>query len=144
MRTIIKKIEIPMMNEIDKLAWLYIQGKRLLGARSRNKDIYYIPGGKREKGESDREALIREIQEELSIDLQPETIAYAGSFQAQAHEKAEGVQVKLSCYFAEFTGEIRANAEIEEVIWLAYEDRQKCSPVTILVMDWLKSAGMIV
>jgi 8-oxo-dGTP diphosphatase len=59
---------------IDKLAWCCIKDKRLLGARSKGKNIYYIPGGKREEGESDHEALIREIKEELSVDLKPETI----------------------------------------------------------------------
>jgi 8-oxo-dGTP diphosphatase len=47
--------------EIDKLAWLRIKDKQVLGARSKGKDAYYIPGGKREPGESDEEALIREV-----------------------------------------------------------------------------------
>ncbi len=132
------------MNEIDKLAWLHVKNKQLLGARSKDRNTYYIPGGKREPGESDQHALIREIKEELSIDLKPATISYAASFKAQAHDKPEGVLVKLSCYFAEFSGEIQASSEIEEVIWLSYADRVKCSPVTIIVMDWLKSAGMVI
>jgi len=131
------------MNEIDKLAWLCIKDKRLLLARSKGKDTYYIPGGKREKGESDQEALIREIKEELSVDLTPETIAYVETFAAQAHEKPDGVVVKITCYRAEFTGEIQANAEIEEVIWLKYGDKVKCSPVTRIIMDSLKSEGII-
>lgn len=131
------------MNEIDKLAWLYIKDKQLLGARSKNKNIYYIPGGKREKGESDQDALIREIKEELSIDLTPETIKHAGIFKAQAHEKSDGTFVKMACYFAKFTGKIQASAEIEEVIWLNYKDKASCSPVTKIIMDWLKLEGMI-
>ena len=131
------------MNEIDKLAWIYIKNKRLLCARSKGKDIYYIPGGKREKGETDQAALIREIKEEISVDLIPTTIKYAETFTARAHGKLDGVLVKLTCYFAEFTGEIKASAEIEEVTWLSYEDKVRCSPVTVMVMDWLKSASMI-
>lgn len=126
------------MNEIDKLAWLYIKDKQLLCARSKNKDIYYIPGGKREIGESDQEALTREIKEELSVDLLPETIKYAGIFKTQAHDKPEGIQVKLTCYYAEFKGKIQANSEIEEITWLSYKDKIKCSAVTEIIMDWLK------
>lgn len=131
------------MDEIDKLAWLCIQDKRLLCARSKDKDTFYIPGGKREAGESDQETLIREIQEELSVDIIPETIKYAETFKAQAHDKPGEVKVKMTCYTAEFTGQIKANAEIEEVIWLTTEKKIKCSLVTKVIIDWLQSQGMI-
>jgi 8-oxo-dGTP diphosphatase len=131
------------MNQIDKLAWLCVKDKQLLLARSRDKDIYYIPGGKREIGESDQAALIREIREELSIDLVPDTIQYAGTFAAAAHDKSDGTLVKLTCYFAEFTGKIQADAEIEEVLWLNHRDKAKGSAATIRVMDWLKSENII-
>lgn len=131
------------MNEIDKLAWICIKDKRLLCARSKGKDSYYIPGGKREIGENDQEALIREIKEELSVDLLTETIEYVGTFSAQAHDKPDGVTVKITCYRGEFSGEIRANAEIEEVIWLNYADKEKCSPVTKIIINWLNSKEMI-
>ena len=39
---------------IDKLGWIYIKNKKLLGVRSKGKDVYYIPGGKRERGETVR------------------------------------------------------------------------------------------
>ena len=51
---------------IDKLAWLTFKDQQLLCARSHGKHIYYIPGGKREAGESDEAALMREIEEELA------------------------------------------------------------------------------
>jgi len=128
---------------IDKLGWILIDNKRLLGARSKNKDIYYIPGGKREPGESDEEALIREIKEELSVDLKPESIEYAATFAAQAHGKPAGTMVKITCYFAAFTGEIKPDAEIEQVEWLSYQDRWHCSAITQHIMDWLKEEGKI-
>lgn len=129
--------------EIDKLAWLYIKDKRLLAARSRGKVAYYIPGGKREPGESDQEALIREIREELSVDLLPETIGYAGEFKAQADGKPEGTMVRMRCYEADFRGEIQAAAEIEEVVWIRHEDKDRCSPVVKIILDRLKEQGRI-
>lgn len=135
------KRHIPAM--IDKLAWIYIENKHLLSTRSKGKDTYYIPGGKRELGETDQEALLREIKEELDIDLQPETIAFFGQFEAQAHGKPEGTLVRMLCYTAEFSGAIRAAAEIEEVLWLQYADRENSSPVDRLIFDVLKEKNLI-
>lgn len=64
-----------MTNVIDKVAWIYVVDGKVLGARSAGKDTYYFPGGKRESGESDAETLIREVEEELSVQILPETIA---------------------------------------------------------------------
>ena len=62
---------------IDKLAWLTFKKGQLLCARSHGKDIYYIPGGKREPSESDEAALVREIEEELAVTLKPDTLMFA-------------------------------------------------------------------
>lgn len=132
-----------MTQEIDKLAWLHISDRRLLCARSRGKTICYLAGGKREPGESDKEALVREIKEELSIDLLPETMVHVGVFAAQADAKPPGTIVRLTCYRAAFRGEIAPAAEIEEVLWIGHQDRDRCSPATKLVLDWLKERGMI-
>lgn len=131
------------MTTIDKLAWIHIKNNKLLVARSKNKTTYYIPGGKREPGESDQEALIREINEELLIDLLPETIQYAGTFEAQAHDKPAGTLVKMTCYYADYVGTLKANAEIEEITWFNYCDKDKTSVVTQIIMEWLKSKNSI-
>lgn len=133
-----------MPKVIDKLAWIHIIDRRILSSRSKGKDTYYIPGGKREQGETDEAALIREIREELSIDLLPETITFFGKFEAQAHGQAEGVIVQMTCYTAEYTGEIRAASEIDEVAWLHYQDRARSSPVDQIIFDYLKERDLIV
>lgn len=56
------------MRIIDKLAWIAIDNKMVLSTRSFGKDKFYIPGGKREAGESDEQALLREIKEELNVE----------------------------------------------------------------------------
>lgn len=132
-----------MTAAIDKLAWLYIWDRQLLGARSHGKEAPYLPGGKREPGESDEQALIREVREELSVELVPETIAPAGVFQAQADGKPPGVEVRMTCYRADFRGELRAAAEIAEVLWLRHADRDRCSPVGRIILDRLKEQGLI-
>ena len=87
---------------IDKLAFLYIKDKKILATMSKGKDTWYLPGGKREAGESDTQALIREVKEELSVDLEEPTIKFYGTFEAQAHGKPEGTIVRMTCYTAEF------------------------------------------
>lgn len=131
------------MTFIDKLAWLHIVNRRILSTRSRGKDTYYIPGGKREAGESDHQALIREIKEELSIDLDPGALKFVGTFEAQAHGKAEGVVVRMTCYEGPYTGDINAAAEVEEVVWFQHQDRERSSPVDKIIFDWLKDKDLI-
>ena len=111
--------------------------------RSKGKNVFYIPGGKRETGESDEQALIREIKEELSVDLIPSTIRYYGTFRAQAHGKAEGIIIKMTCYTADFEGELKPASEIEEITWWASRDIEKAPPVDKLILGDLKKKNFI-
>ncbi|PQP89116.1 NUDIX domain-containing protein [Paenibacillus sp. AR247] len=126
-----------MTTMIDKVAWIQIQDGRVLSARSKGKDTYYLPGGKREPGETDEQTLIREIREELTVAIDPETLAFVGTFEAQAHGKAENVTVQMSCYTGAYSGEPRPSAEIEEFAWLTYADRSRVSPVCQRIFDHL-------
>lgn len=132
-----------MTKEIDKLAWLYIRDGKLLSARSKAKELFYLPGGKREEGESDEQALVREIKEEISVNLIPNTIKYAETFKAKADSKNSEIIVKLTCYYADFQGELLPDAEIEEIDFIAYKDKHLCSLGSIQAMDWLKEKGLI-
>ena len=110
------------MRLIDKIAFLYLKDGKILSTLSKGKDTYYIPGGKREGNETDEETLIRECKEELTIDIKKDTIKYYGTFEAQAHGEKEGILVKMTCYTAEFDGELKADSEIEELKWLDYSN----------------------
>src|SRR5437588_714430 len=94
---------------IDKIAWLHVADGRILSTRSRGKQVYYLPGGKREPGETDTETLLREIREELDVAITPESIAAAGVFEAQADGKAAGVLVRMTCFTAQYTGTLVAS-----------------------------------
>lgn len=132
-----------MKKEIDKLAWLHIRGGKLLCARSKNKDLFYLPGGKREEGESDEQALVREIKEEISVDLISSSIKYAKTFIAPADSKNSETTVKLTCYFSDFQGQLCPDAEIDEIDFISYKNKSICSLGSIKVMDWLKSQQLI-
>lgn len=129
---------------IDTVAWVRIEGGRILCARPRGKDVFYIPGGKREGAESDVETLVREIREELTVRIDPETAAHAGTYEAGGPGLPDGAVVRMACYTAEFTGELRASSEIEDVAWFSYADRDRVPPVDQQLFDDLKAAGDLV
>lgn len=128
---------------IDKLAWIELKNKSILSTKSYGKDKYYIPGGKRETGETDEQALIREINEELSVTIDNTTLRYIGTFEAQAHGHAEGIIVKMTCYSGEYSGELQTNSEIEEMKWLHYSDKDKISEVDQLIFDYLHANHLL-
>ncbi len=131
------------MTVIDKVAYLYLKDGRILSTRSKGKDKYYIPGGKREAGETDIETLVREVKEELSVDIIESSAAFYGIFEAQAHGKAEGVIVRMTCYTAEFTGELKPDSDIAEITWLTMKDIESVSPVDQLIFRDLNQKGWL-
>jgi len=129
---------------IDKIAWLYLMDGKILSTRSKGKDKYYLPGGKREGNETDLETLCREIEEELSVVIKEDTVEPYGVFEAQAHGKAEGTIVRMTCYTAEFEGVLRPDHEIEEMIWLTMQDMERISPVDQLIFNELHNKGLLI
>lgn len=132
------------MKEIDKIAFIYLKDGKILSTLSKGKDTYYIPGGKREGNETDEETLIRECKEELTIDVLKDSIQYYGTFKAQAHGKAEGILVKMTCYMAEFNGTLKPSSEIEKIKWLDYSNLDvKISPVDQIIFKDLYNKQLI-
>ncbi len=131
------------MKIIDKIAFIYLKDGKILSTLSKGKDTYYIPGGKREGKETDEETLTRECKEELTIDIIKDTIKYYGTFEAQAHGKAKGVLVRMTCYMAGFEGTVQPSSEIQENKWLNYNDLDKISPVDKLIFKDLYEKGLI-
>jgi len=128
---------------IDKLAFIYIKNQEILMALSKGKDTYYIPGGKRKENETDNKALSREVKEELNIDLAETSIKHYGTFIAQAHGKAEGVMVQMTCYTANFTGEIKPSSEIQDLAYYTFAQRDIVGPVDQIIFDDLREKGLI-
>ncbi len=128
---------------IDKLAFLYLKDQQILMTLSKGKSTYYIPGGKREGSETDEQALIREVEEELTVKIILRTMKFYGSFEAQAHGKPEGTIVGMTCYTAEFEGEIKPSGEIQDIAYYTYAQRDIVGPVDQIIFDDLKMKGLI-
>lgn len=134
---------MPSVTVIDKIAWIRIENSAILSTRSHGKDVYYLPGGKREPGETDLATLVREIDEELRVAITPESVTPVGTFEAQAHGHAEGITVRMTCYAADYRGVLTASNEIAEVAWLGYADRDRVSPVDQIIFDRLHESGQL-
>lgn len=106
-------------------------------------NILLIESYRTSPNEIDEQTLIRECKEELTIDIKEDTIKYYGTFKAQAHGKAEGIIVKMTCYTAEFIGDIEAGSEIQEIKWLDYSNLDIISPVDKLIFKDLYEKKLI-
>ncbi|MEX0275386.1 MAG: NUDIX domain-containing protein [Flavobacteriaceae bacterium] len=129
------------MNEIDKIAFIETKDGQVLSTKSKGKTKYYIPGGKREAGETDEQTLVREIEEELSVQIDKKTIEYLGTFKAQSDGAKAGVIVKMTCYKAVYDGTMKPSNEIEEIRWLNYKDLDIISEVDKKIFGFLKENG---
>ena len=86
---------------------------------------------------------MRECKEELSVELKPGPIKPYGVFQAQAHGKPEGTMVIMTCYTAEFDGTLAPASEIDELRWIGASEAASVSATSALVLQDLKTKGLI-
>ncbi len=66
----------------------------VLSVRKTGTDSFMMPGGKVEPGESPLDTAVREIAEELNLDLNPQRLEYLGRFEAPA---ANEVGFRVDC-----------------------------------------------
>ncbi|MFB9431267.1 NUDIX hydrolase [Streptoalloteichus tenebrarius] len=128
---------------IDKVAWVLLADGRVLAARSHGKDVFYFPGGKREAGESDLDTLAREVREELTVEIDRSSAEHFGTFEAEAHGRQADVLVRMTCYTADYQGTLAPSAEIAELAWLDYGDRDRASRVVQIILDHMVAAGLV-
>lgn len=128
---------------IDKIALIDIKGRAFLGALSIGKDTWYVPGGKREAGENDEQTLIREIKEELTINIIPRSLQLFGIYEAQAHGKPEGTLVRNTCYLAKYRGRPQPSNEIAKIGYFTSKDRESFSEVNQIMIADLVAKGFI-
>jgi 8-oxo-dGTP diphosphatase len=89
---------------------------RFLVVRKRGTGIFLQPGGKIEPHESAREALIRELGEEIGLVVDPSRLMPVGRMSAPAANETATVDAQL---FEIIVDEpIRPAAEIEEALWI--------------------------
>ncbi len=109
---------------------------QILLVRVRANQLWYLPGGKIEPHETAPEALIRELFEELTIQVIPESIHHLTTIISQAYPQDD--LVELHCFTANWDGQIVAQAEISAVRYLPVQDLDKMAPAVIKLVDYLR------
>lgn len=99
---------------IDKIGAVILKDRKMLVARSSKYDMFFVPGGKRESGESDEQTLRREIMEELGVEIKD--IEYYKTFITDASGRSG--KVKVASYFCKLIGKPKPCSEIEEIAWI--------------------------
>lgn len=130
----------PPTRIIDTVALVIIRQGRLLLVRPRGKGAFYLPGGKIEPGETDTEALGREIQEELAVEVDRQTLRFLACIEAPAYGENPGTEVRMRCYLGELLGNPRPAAEIAELAHLAPADYRalgETAPAVLRLLDHL-------
>ena len=89
----------------------------LLLVRKRGTDRFMLPGGKVEPGETHVAAAVREVAEEVGLDLSPGSVGLLGRWSAGAANEP-GMVITSDVFTAPLPGEPAASAEIEELRWL--------------------------
>jgi len=125
---------------------LHIKNRKLLLAFSRNKQCFYLPGGKIDAGESASQALCREIREELNIPLAEIDLRYYTHITAPAYGEEKGIIMEQDCYLLDKEVNPQASAEIGELKYFTvteYKMQPVIAPGALLVLEQLKKAGLI-
>ncbi len=111
-------IKTNYLAHIYKAGGVIILGEKVLVARSKDKDFFVTPGGKIEAGETPKEALARELLEELRIIVKEQDMVEFGTYSTGAvggsHKK-----LRMDAFLVKsWSGQIEPDNEIEEVKWL--------------------------
>jgi len=125
---------------------LNIQNRKLLLAYSRNKQCFYLPGGKIDAGETALKALCREIAEELNVLIDEQELKYYTHITAPAYGEGNGIIMEQDCFFLHRDIAPRASAEIGELKYFSFNDylsETNKAPGALMVLERLKLEGFI-
>lgn len=91
----------------------------LVVSKKKSPDYYMLPGGKLEEGETDLEALARELQEELQLDLLSGTLL--GNYETTSILETESMF--LTVYLVQIKGEPNPDNEIGAFKWIPIDSQ---------------------
>lgn len=135
-----------MSKTVEVVALAIIENRKLLVARNKGKTVYYLPGGKREKGENDMQTLLREVREELNLVVDPSSVTLFAQYVTEAYGEGDGVMVDIRYYLGKVRGTLTPQAEIDEVRYITKQEylsmKEQATATTMLFTD-LKKANLI-
>lgn len=104
--------------DIHKAGGVILKDRHFLVTRSVGKDIFIAPGGKLENGETSIDALVREMREEVKVEINTTNLETLGTFFAEAAGQ-ESRMLQMDVFIIHsFNGEIIPSSEVEEIRWI--------------------------
>jgi mutator protein MutT len=132
--------------DIHKTAGILIKDKKLLVEKSTNKEFYIAPGGSIEPGETPKQALVRELKEEFTIDTKEEDFTEFGVFTAEAAGQP-GRIVEMTVFIVnKWEGIPTPDNEVEHILWISTDIPPTIKVGSIFeheVIPRLKKQGLI-
>jgi 8-oxo-dGTP diphosphatase len=120
------------------------QGKILIVRRSINDDFlagyYEMPGGKIEPGEDEEQALIREIQEEVSLKVKALKKFHVFTYQPGPATHCTDYQYLVAIVGDENISNLKLSDEHDEHKWINEAELNELSPITPEAKESLKLA----
>ncbi|MEW2505321.1 NUDIX domain-containing protein [Amycolatopsis sp. NPDC047767] len=113
----------PKANSIAVAVSAFIQDDegRILMIRRTDNDLYAIPGGQLELGETLAQAAVREVREETGIECEVTSVVgvYSNPNHVIAYDDGEVRQEFSICFRANpISGQLRTSDESKEVLWV--------------------------
>lgn len=105
-------------HDIHKAAGIIVENRKLLVYKGENKDTFVSPGGKLNLGETAKEALVRELSEEIGIKVDQKNLEEFVVYSAEAATNP-GHLVKIEVFLVNFwEGKIKALELGSQILWL--------------------------
>jgi 8-oxo-dGTP diphosphatase len=137
-----------MTKSIKWSGLLVIKDRKVLMTKEEGKDFFMLPGGRSEGEETSIETLIRELQEELSVNLDPNSVTFFAKYILPG--KAENEEMEFTVYTTnaiDFLNDIKQTGDIIEIQWLNTKDWDRGiktgSVTTLKVFPELKEMNLI-
>ncbi|WP_026919240.1 NUDIX hydrolase [Gordonia shandongensis] len=90
---------------------------RVVTVRKRGTSSFMFPGGKIDAGESAADAAVREVREELGVDLERDGLTWLGDFHTPAANEP-GRSVRATVFSHALVGSPAPRSEIVELAWV--------------------------
>lgn len=100
------------MIQLPTAGLIVLKDNKLLLAFSNNKNAWYLPGGKIDNNETSTQAIIREIKEEMNLDIDTTRLNYYCHITAPAYGEKADIIMEQECFMYDLQEEISPNNEI--------------------------------
>jgi 8-oxo-dGTP diphosphatase len=134
---------MPQLPDLLVAAIALVRDRRVLMVTARDREVYYMPGGKIDPGETAAEAAAREAFEEVALDLEAAELEELFEVAVQAHGEPDGRLVRMRVFRAQTDAAPVASAEVGALHWVTTAEAHRCPPAGVEVLARLAASGVI-